>query len=33
MTHLICRVRDFEIMAPYTVRVLFDDATEQVIDS
>ena len=32
MTHPICRVQDFQIMAPYTLRVIFDDATEQVID-
>jgi hypothetical protein len=28
----MCRVQEFEIVAPYTLRVLFDDATEQVID-
>ncbi|MGA2712704.1 MAG: DUF2442 domain-containing protein [Bryobacteraceae bacterium] len=32
MTHPICRVLSFEIVAPYTLRVVFDDATEQVID-
>jgi len=32
MTHLICRVRGFEFVAPYTLRVSFDDSTEQVID-
>lgn len=32
MTHPICRVIDFEIVAPYTLRVEFDDGTEQVID-
>ncbi len=32
MTHLMCRVQEFEIVAPYTLRVAFDDATEQVID-
>ncbi len=32
MTHLICRVQEFEIVAPYTLRVHFDDGTEQVID-
>ena len=26
------RVRTFEIVAPYTLRVEFDDATQQVID-
>ena len=32
MKHLICRVRRFEIVAPYTVRVGFDDGAEQTID-
>ena len=32
MTHRMCRVREFEIVAPYTLRVVFDDAAEQVID-
>jgi len=32
MTHLICRVIDFEIVGPYTLRVVFDDQTEQIID-
>lgn len=32
MAHLICRVQDFEIVAPYTLRVGFDDGTRQVID-
>lgn len=32
MIHPICRVLDFQIVAPYTLRVVFDDATEQVID-
>jgi len=32
MTHPIYRVRDFRIAAPYTLRVTFDDGTEQVID-
>ena len=30
--HRICRVRSFEIVSPYTLRVQFDDQTEQVID-
>lgn len=30
--HPICRVRSFEIQAPYTLRVAFDDLTGQVID-
>lgn len=32
MTHLMCRVREFEVVAPHTLRVVFDDATEQVIN-
>jgi hypothetical protein len=32
MEHLICRVERFEIVAPYTLRVDFDDSTRQVID-
>src|SRR5580693_3342875 len=32
MIHPIHRVRDFHIVSPYTLRVQFDDATEQVID-
>jgi hypothetical protein len=32
MEHLICRVEGFEIVAPYTIRVDFDDSTRQVID-
>ena len=32
MTHLISRVQDFEIIAAYTLRVSFDDGTEQVIN-
>ena len=32
MEHLICRVERFEIVAPYTVRVDFDDSTQQGID-
>jgi hypothetical protein len=32
MTHLIYRVMGFEIVGQYTLRVEFDDATEQVID-
>lgn len=31
-THLMCRVSEFGIVAPYTLRVVFDDASEQVID-
>lgn len=31
MTHPIYRVRSFEREAPYTLRVCFDDASEQVI--
>ena len=32
MAHPIHRVRSFQIEAPYTLRVRFDDGTEQVID-
>ena len=32
MSHHIYRVVFFEIQAPYTIRVRFDDETEQVID-
>jgi hypothetical protein len=32
MKHLICRVESFEIIAPYTLQVKFDDETEQAID-
>ncbi len=32
MTHLICRIREFEIVAPYTLRIDFDDGTKQVVD-
>jgi Protein of unknown function (DUF2442) len=32
MNHPIYRVESFEIIAPYTLRVKFDDSTEQAID-
>jgi hypothetical protein len=32
MSHLICRVRSFEIVSDYTLRVRFDDDSEQTID-
>jgi len=32
MTHPIYRVRSFEIVSAYTLRVHFDDGTEQTID-
>jgi hypothetical protein len=32
MDHPIYRVRSFEIVSPYTLRVRFDDDTEQTID-
>jgi hypothetical protein len=32
MEHLICRVREFEVVAPYTLLVRFDDETQQRID-
>jgi hypothetical protein len=32
MSHPVYRVRSFDIVAPYTIRVRFDDNTEQTID-
>jgi hypothetical protein len=32
MPHPIYRIRSFTIVAPYTLRIEFDDATAQVID-
>ena len=32
MIHPIYRVESFQIEAPYTLRIQFDDGTEQVID-
>jgi hypothetical protein len=32
MYHPIYRVESFEVVAPYTLRVRFDDGAEQVID-
>jgi hypothetical protein len=32
MSHPICRVRWFKIIAAYTLHVGFDDGTEQIID-
>jgi hypothetical protein len=32
MPHRIYRVRNFEILAPYTLRISFDDAIDQTID-
>lgn len=32
MIHPIYRVRSFEIVAPYTLRIQFDDNTEQTIN-
>ena len=32
MTHSIHRIRSFEILSPYTLRVLFEDDTEQTIN-
>jgi hypothetical protein len=32
MSHPVYRVRSFDIVAPYTIRVRFDDDTEQTID-
>lgn len=31
-SHLICRVVSFQMLAPYSLRVRFDDRTEQDID-
>ena len=28
-THLLCRVSEFWVVAPYTLRIVFDDATEK----
>ena len=32
MVHPICRVRSFQIVAPYSLRVQFDDGVEQTIN-
>ncbi len=32
MSHLICHVKTFETVAPYTLRVGFDDGTSQTIN-
>jgi hypothetical protein len=32
MSHPVYRVRSFDIVAPYKIRVRFDDETEQTID-
>ncbi len=32
MTHPIYRVETFELVGPYTIRLVFDDRTERVID-
>jgi hypothetical protein len=32
MTHRICKVEAFQVVGPYTLRVTFDDRTEQTID-
>lgn len=32
MTHLMIDVTEFEIIAPYTLRVVFDDETSQTIN-
>ena len=32
MNHAIYRLSDFRLLAPYTLRVTFDDGTERVID-
>lgn len=32
MSHKLCRVKDFEIVGDYTLRVQFDDGSEQVLN-
>jgi hypothetical protein len=32
MKHLIYRIQEFEVVAPYTLRIRFDDNTWQTID-
>ena len=32
MTHRICRVRDFRIVGPHTLHILFDDGSDRTID-
>lgn len=32
MSHLIYRIRSFDLVGPYTLRVCFDDDSEQTID-
>ncbi len=32
MLHRICRIHIFAIIAPYTLRIGFDDGTEQVVN-
>jgi hypothetical protein len=32
MSHRICRIESFQIVAPYTLRLGFDDGTTQTID-
>ncbi len=32
MSHLMVRVTDFEIVGPYTIRLIFDDNSEQTIN-
>ena len=32
MNHPIYRVKSFEVVAPYTLKVRFDDTTERTID-
>ncbi|MEZ6097911.1 MAG: DUF2442 domain-containing protein [Pirellulaceae bacterium] len=32
MTHPICRVRDFRIVGPHTLHILFDDGSDRTID-
>jgi hypothetical protein len=32
MNHLICRIENFEIVALYTLRIVFDDHSQQIVD-
>jgi hypothetical protein len=32
MNHVMCRIQDFQIIGPYTLRVVFDDAAERIIN-
>ena len=32
MIHPICRIRDFQIVGPYTLQIVFDDGSRRTID-